>query len=215
MKPKLIKPLAFIFLIAIIVITLTTFNVSSWEVSSIRDWIASFGLFASIIFIAVYAVAPVLLIPASLLSLAAGALFGPGLGTIYVLIGATLGATNAFITSRYFSSGFHKKIEGNKKFNLKKLNANIESHGLTYIIILRLIPIIPYTLLNYALGITKVRLRDFIIGSFIGMIPGVFVYVFLGSALYSLNTTQISIAVLLFTSIIVIPIICSKWRKKK
>lgn len=148
------------------------------------DWIGSLGAWGPVIFIAIYIIATVLLIPGSILTLGAGALFGIVYGSIYVTIAATLGATCAFFVGRQLARGsVAKKIEGNAKF--KAIDDAVAREGWKIVGLTRLSPILPFTLLNYAFGLTRVSLRDYFFASCIGMIPGTILYVYLGSLIGS------------------------------
>ena len=146
----------------------------------VLDWIGQFGPWGAIIFIATYIVATVLFIPGSVLTLGAGAVFGVVWGSIYASISATLGATCAFLVSRYLArAAVARKIEGNERF--AAIDRAVASEGWKIVGLTRLSPVFPFTLLNYAFGLTKVSLRDYFFASWLGMMPGTVMYVYLGS----------------------------------
>lgn len=150
------------------------------------QWVQDIGPTGVAIFILIYILATVLFIPGSLLTLGAGVLFGVIAGSIYVLIGATIGAICAFLVGRYLARYWvEKQIEGNPKF--KAIDNAVAREGLKIVILTRLSPIFPFNLLNYAFGITQVSLKDYAIGS-IGMIPGTIMYVYIGSLAGNLAT---------------------------
>lgn len=143
------------------------------------QWIDQLGVAGGAAFIVLYSVATVAFLPGSILTLGAGVVFGIILGSIYVLIGATLGATAAFLIGRYLARAWIvQKIAGNKSF--EAIDRAIGQEGFKIVLLTRLSPLFPFNLLNYALGITRVSLRDYCLGS-IGMIPGTVLYVYLGS----------------------------------
>ena len=143
------------------------------------QWVDSLGAVGAIAFILIYIVATVAFLPGSVLTLGAGVVFGVALGSIYVFIGATVGATLAFLVGRYLARGWiSKKIEGNQKF--KAIDEAVGREGLKIVLLTRLSPVFPFNLLNYGLGITGVSLKDYVLGSF-GMIPGTIMYVYIGS----------------------------------
>ncbi len=143
------------------------------------QWIDGLGAVGAIAFMIVYIVATVAFIPGSVLTLGAGVVFGVVLGSIYVFIGATIGATGAFLVGRYLARGWiSQKIAGNEKFSA--IDNAVGREGLKIVLLTRLSPVFPFNLLNYALGITGVSLKDYVIGS-VGMIPGTIMYVYLGS----------------------------------
>ncbi|MCT7978317.1 TVP38/TMEM64 family protein [Laspinema sp. C3] len=142
-------------------------------------WIEGLGVVGGIAFIGIYIAATVAFLPGSILTLGAGVVFGVVLGSVYVLIGATLGAITAFLVGRYLARGWiSQKIEGNQKFGA--IDKAVAREGLKIVLLTRLSPIFPFNLLNYAFGITGVSLKDYAFGS-IGMIPGTVMYVYIGS----------------------------------
>lgn len=143
------------------------------------QWIDSLGTVGAIAFIALYIIATVAFFPGSILTLGAGVIFGAVWGSLYVFIGATLGATAAFLVGRYLARGWVAgKIADNKKF--AAIDQAVGREGLKIVLLTRLSPIFPFNLLNYAFGITRVSLKDYFIGS-VGMIPGTIMYVYIGS----------------------------------
>lgn len=137
------------------------------------------GAWGAIAFIGLYILATILFLPGSVLTLGAGVLFGVGAGSVYVMVGATIGATIAFLIGRYLARGWvARRLAGNDKF--RAIDQAIAREGLKIIFLTRLSPIIPFNLLNYALGVTQVTLKDYILGCF-GMIPGTILYVYIGS----------------------------------
>ncbi|MDZ7959415.1 MAG: TVP38/TMEM64 family protein [Aulosira sp. DedQUE10] len=143
------------------------------------QWIDSLGSLGAIAFIALYIVATVAFLPGSILTLGAGVVFGVVWGSLYVFLGATLGATAAFLVGRYLARGWvANKIADNKKF--AAIDNAVGKAGLKIVLLTRLSPIFPFNLLNYAFGITGVSLNDYFIGS-VGMIPGTIMYVYIGS----------------------------------
>lgn len=141
--------------------------------------IENLGPWAPIALIAVYTVATVAFISGGLLTLGAGALFGLWKGALCAFIGASFGATAAFLVGRYLARGWvAKKIEGNATFSA--IDQAVGDEGLKIVSLTRLSPVFPFVLLNYAFGITSVSLRDYVLG-FLGMIPGTFLYTYLGS----------------------------------
>ncbi|NJO40996.1 MAG: TVP38/TMEM64 family protein [Cyanobacteria bacterium CRU_2_1] len=154
------------------------FNPQAW-LRNVLEWIDGLGSVGAIAFIAIYIIATVAFLPGSILTLGAGVVFGVIQGSIYVFIGATLGATLAFLVGRYLARGWiSKKIEGNSKF--KAIDQAVGREGFKIVLLTRLSPVFPFNLLNYAFGVTGVSLRDYFLGC-VGMIPGTIMYVYLGS----------------------------------
>lgn len=142
------------------------------------NWINSLGALGGIVFIGIYIIATLAFLPASILTLGAGIIFGVIWGSLYVFIGATLGALAAFLVGRYLAQGWVKeKISSYKKFAI--IDKAVSKEGLKIVLLVRLSPLFPFNLLNYAFGITSVSFQDYLIGS-VGMIPGTIMYVYLG-----------------------------------
>jgi uncharacterized membrane protein YdjX (TVP38/TMEM64 family) len=135
--------------------------------------------------VAVYVVATVLFIPGFILTLGAGFAFGVVRGTIAVSVGATLGASSAWLLGRTLARGFiERRVAGNPKF--RALDEAIGEHGFKIVLLLRLSPVFPFNLLNYALGLTRVSFRDYLLASWIGMLPATVMIVYIGSSVRSL-----------------------------
>lgn len=130
-------------------------------------------------FVVLYAAATVLFVPGSVMTLLGGALFGPLWGTMWNLLGAVLGATLAFVAARYVAADFVARRAGGR---LKALVEGVEGEGWRFVAFVRLVPLFPFNLLNYALGLTRIRLAGYVIASAICMLPGAFAYTYLGYA---------------------------------
>lgn len=147
-------------------------------------WVDTLGFWGPLVFILGYAAATVGFVPGLILTLAAGAIFGLARGTLYVFVGATLGSTLSFLIARYFARGaIERRLDKMPKFTV--IDNACSREGLKIVCLLRLSPLFPYNLLNYALGLTRVRLRDYVIAA-VAMIPGTFLYVYYGKVLGSL-----------------------------
>ena len=142
------------------------------------EWVDGMGMWGAIVFILGYAIATVAFVPGSLLTLAGGAIFGIAQGLLLVFIGASVGATSAFFLARTVA---RKTIEGKLQNNLRfaAIDRAVESEGLKIVILLRLSPLFPFNILNYALGLTSVRPRDYMVAC-LGMLPGTLLYVYTG-----------------------------------
>ncbi|MFP4431489.1 MAG: TVP38/TMEM64 family protein [Spirochaetota bacterium] len=149
------------------------------------DWIDSIGAVGPIVFIVLYILVTVLLVPGSILTLGAGALFGVLWGTVYVSVGSTLGATAAFLVGRFFMRDWvAAKIARSERFSA--VDEAIGREGGKIVFLLRLSPIFPYNFSNYAFALTKVGVGSYMLASWVGMIPGTIMYVYIGSLIESL-----------------------------
>lgn len=152
---------------------------SDWALSGI-DWIRGAGAIGATAFVVIYAAATVAFLPGSILTLAAGFVYGPLVGTAIVSPASVLGATGAFLLGRTLARDWiSRRMAGSPKF--KGLDQAIGREALKILVLIRLSPIFPFTLVNYAFGLTRISLPKYVLGSFIGMLPGTFLYVYLGS----------------------------------
>lgn len=148
--------------------------------------IEGLGWWGPVAFIVTYNLATVMLIPGSVLTLGGGAIFGLWWGSLYVFVASSLGATFAFLIGRYLSRDrVVKYMEAHPKF--KALDRAVSKEGLKIVFLTRLCPLLPFNLLNYALGITQVSLKNYVLGSF-GMIPATILYVYSGSLVGDIAT---------------------------
>jgi uncharacterized membrane protein YdjX (TVP38/TMEM64 family) len=151
------------------------------------DWIRDQGAVGVVVFVALYIIATVVAVPGSILTLGAGVVYGVLLGTVWVSIASTLGATAAFLVGRYVARGaVAARVEGNARF--AAIDDAVGREGWKIVGLTRLSPIFPFNLLNYAYGLTKVTLRDYFFASWIGMLPGTIMYVYIGSVIGDLAT---------------------------
>ena len=160
-------------------ITLVVIYRDRFDGAALEAWLHEAGPLAPLLFMAIYALGAVLFLPGSVITLAGGALFGPALGTLYNLTGATLGATLAFLIARYLAS---ERVAQKAGGRVQQLITGVESEGWRFVAFVRLVPLFPFNLLNYALGLTRLRLLPYIIATWIFMLPGAIAYTYLGYA---------------------------------
>lgn len=185
MKSKL-KVTGLILAVFLMVILFKTLNIHALLREAL-DWIEGQGILGAGVYVLVYVLATVLMMPGSVLTLGAGVIYGVVWGSFLVSLSSTLGATSAFLVGRYFARDWvSKKIEGNEKF--KAMDVSVAKEGWKIVGLTRLSPIFPFNLLNYAYGLTKVSFRDYFFASWIGMIPGTIMYVYIGSLAGDLAT---------------------------
>ncbi len=154
--------------------------VDQW-LGAFNEWVGQLGPWGVVIFIAVYVLATVLLLPGSILTLGAGFVFGLGWGLFAVSIGSTLGAALAFLVSRFVA---RKRIEAMAKGNetFRRIDRAIGEQGAKLVFLLRLSPVIPFNVSNYFYGLTAVKFWPYVLASWVGMLPGTLLYVYLGTA---------------------------------
>lgn len=176
----------------------------------LRDWVLGFGVLAPLVFIGIYAVATVAFLPGTPLSLLAGLVFGPVMGTLWIVVGATVGATLAFLIGRYAARGL---VEGwtTKDERIRKLDEGVEKQGWRMLLITRLVPLFPFNLQNYAYGLTKVGLVTYVGLTAVCIIPGAAVFAFAGGSLVNaredLTSTfvYLGVAAVLFVALSLVP----------
>lgn len=152
---------------------------ASEALESIRSTVDRAGAWGPLLFVVVYAVLTVLLVPGSPLTIAAGVLFGPLFGTVLVVIAATLGATGAFLWGRRLGRDAVARLTGDR---FEKVDAWLHDRGMLAVLYVRLVPLLPFNLVNPAAGVTGITLRDYLLGTAIGIIPGTFAFAALGGS---------------------------------
>ncbi len=179
-----LKAFLWILAIAALIAAVKYFNVQELFRGTLA-WIEGLGAWGPIAFIFLYILATVLFLPGSILTLGAGVLFGVVWGSVCVSIASTVGATAAFLIGRYLVRDWvAKKIEGNETF--QAIDEAVADGGWRIVGLTRLSPVFPFNMLNYAFGLTQVSLRDYFFASWVGMMPGTVMYVYLGSLAGSL-----------------------------
>ncbi|MEO8198575.1 MAG: TVP38/TMEM64 family protein, partial [Thermoanaerobaculia bacterium] len=170
-----LKPVGLIVAVVAVLVAARVFGLGE-RLGELRVWIESLGAWGPIAYALIYGVATALAVPASVLTVAAGAIFGSVVGVAVVSVGATLGATLAFLLARSFARGAVERwLADNERF--AKLDAMVEKHGAIVVAITRLVPIFPFNLLNYGFGLTKVGLGTYVFWSWLCMLPGTVLYV--------------------------------------
>jgi len=148
-------------------------------VPEIQAFVRGMGAWGPAMFMLLYAIGPAFLVPGLPFDLAAGILFGPLWGTVYALVGATIGAAVAFLAARTVGRDWtEEKLSG----PLKRMKQGVEKEGWEFVAFMRLVPVVPFNLLNYALGLTRIRLVPYALASFVFMAPSTAVYVYAGWA---------------------------------
>ncbi len=189
----------------------------NFDADALQAWVANAGAGAPLVFMAIYALATVLFLPGSVLTLAGGALFGPVWGTLWNLTGATIGAALSFLIARYLGADWVSRRSGTR---LQRLNEGVSSEGWRFVAFVRLVPVFPFNLLNYALGLTRISFFTYVVASWIFMLPGAIAYTWLGyagrEALGGGDGTirNISIALALLGTVAFLPSLVRKLREK-
>jgi len=181
---KNIRLTAAVLIITAAVILFRVFDLSS-RLTDMLIWIKGLGWMGIVVYFFLYIAACIFVVPGSVLSLGAGFIYGVIQGSLMVSVSSTAGASAAFILGRYLArSRIERKVAGNPSF--MEIDSSIKNKGWKIVMLLRLSPVFPFNTLNYVLGLTGVRFIDYVLASWIGMIPGTVMYVYIGSAAGSL-----------------------------
>ncbi|MFK8051895.1 MAG: TVP38/TMEM64 family protein [Woeseiaceae bacterium] len=179
------KILLLVGAIALLAVGATQFPIAEW-LTSLVSWIDANKQTAWLVFIGVYVAATVLMLPGSILTLAAGYVFGVIYGTALVSVSSVIGATAAFLIGRSLGRGWVKEKIG-ADARLTAIDSATEERGFLVMLLLRLSPIFPFNVMNYLMSLTGMSLKNFFFGSWIGMFPGTLLYVYIGSGLSDLT----------------------------
>lgn len=176
---KYVTPIVLVVVLAVIVAAAVTLPLGEWS-EQLVAWIRGAGMAGVAVYAAAYILSALLMLPGSILTFGAGFAYGPVFGTLLVSPVSVVAATLAFLLGRTVARGWvANRVERDPRF--AAIDAAIGRQGFRVVALLRLTPVFPFSILNYALGLTQVRLRDYVLGSFVGMLPATFMYVYLGS----------------------------------
>ena len=184
--PMILKGVLVLCMIAALVAVANYFDLQQLFRQALA-WISGLGAVGPLVFIGLYIIACVLLLPGSLLTLGAGVVFGVIKGSWVVSVASTLGATCAFLVGRYLARDWvGDKIASHDKF--RAIDEAVAAQGWKIVGLTRLSPVFPFNLLNYAFGLTQVKFKHYVIASWLGMLPGTIMYVYIGSLAGDLAT---------------------------
>ncbi len=171
-----------IFLITVFCIVVTglaVYLLGGIDPKQLQGWLDQAGIWAPLIYIALYTVATILVLPSTALNLTGGAIFGLWLGTVWTSVAAIIAAVVAFAFTRTVGRDLiAQRLAG----RWQAMDAEIRQGGLFYMFAIRLLPIIPYGLVNFAAGLTSIHFRDYLLGTVLGTVPGILPFVMLGSS---------------------------------
>ncbi|MBN3554294.1 TVP38/TMEM64 family protein [Fictibacillus nanhaiensis] len=173
---------------------------------SLRDWVLSFGMVAPIIYIIVNVIRPFTLFPISVLSLAGGLAFGVVWGTVYTVFSATIGAILSFYIAKHLGTRWIKQ-KTDSPSRIEKWQNQLKEKGFVYIFLLRIIPVLNFDVVSYVAGISKLKLRSYILATMLGVLPGTLAYNLLGDSFIKGNGTIIAVAIGLALFAACIPIL--------
>lgn len=219
----ILKLAGIILVLALLLVASSSFR-NHVDLDAFLAFIKSTGPAAPAVYCGIYLIGPTIFLPASILTMAGGALFGPVMGTAYTIFSATAGATIPFLITRKFGRGPLQKVIGryeNFEKRFQRFEHSVEVDGWKYVAFTRLVTIFPFLILNYAFGLTRIKLWTYIWASFLFMLPASFMFNYLGYAgREALKGSEdavkvISFAVALFLLMSIIPGLVKFWRKKE
>lgn len=216
-KPSFTRPLIFILVVAVLFLVGRIFNLQDYlQEERLRQLMTAYGLWAPLVFLLIWAIAPVLLLPGLPLALAGGVLFGPVWGVIYSAVGSTIGASLAFLTARYLARDWvAAKLRGSR---LAHLDDQVARRGWKIVALSRLIGL-PFFLLNYAFGLTCIPFLPYAIATCFAMLPWIIAFVLVSSNLLALLQGQVSIWLIIGVFLVVLvgllPLIIKKVRGRQ
>ncbi len=217
-KVSFTRPLIFILALAGLFIVARAFNLQEYlQEDRLRRFIAAGGGWGPFIFLLLWAIVPTLFLPCLPLTLAGGVLFGPFWGVVYTAIGAPAGASLAFLVARYLARDWvAAKISGSR---LTHLDEKVAQHGWKIVAFTRLIPVLPFFVVNYAFGLTRITFLPYAIATFFAMLPWTIAFVLVASNLLALLRGQVSIwlviGVVLVAVVSLLPVIFKKVKARQ
>lgn len=212
-KSAIFKAVLFLTVVSLAVWLVIRFNLYTKQgYEDVGRFIKSFGALSALIFIAIFSLRTlILVIPYWIMVVLGGNLFGSGYGFLYSMISVFVSATIAYFISKYFGKEFVQKLI---KGRLENLDEKAGTHGFKIILVMRLSSVFPFDVLNYAVGITRIRYRDFIAGTLLGILPETFSLSFMGSSLHNPLSGNFFAAIGLILLTIGVPIIYRKIKRK-
>lgn len=209
MNKKILSRVPIMLIIVMSIIILAKIGLfNKYDPSKLKVYINSFGKLGPIIYVVMFTLIPLTLFPDSILAVSGGMAFGTLYGTLYTIIGAIFGATLSFYIARLLGRCIVEKIIGKKA---KYFEDGVENRGFILILILRLIPLVPFDVISYGAGLSRIKFKDFFLATLIGIIPGVVVFNNFGDKCFKINSSQFLIAVILLLMLFAI----SYFMKKK
>lgn len=166
-----------VLLLLVVGITAAIIYRDQLDANALEAWVKGAGNAGPIVFMLIYTIGTVFFLPGAVLTLAGGALFGPVWGSFYNLTAATIGAMISFVAARYLAHDWIEKKAGGR---MKQLKQGVEGEGWKFVAFVRLVPLFPFNVLNYALGLTKIKFSHYSIATYIFMLPGAVAYTYLG-----------------------------------
>ena len=186
--PKLKNSIVLLSIICVIATGIGVVMIGGVDRQQLQIWLETVGIFAPVIYIVLYTVGTLLILPSTPLNLTGGAIFGVWWGTLWTTIAALVAAIAAFAFTRTVGRELvNRRLAG----RWQAVDAEIRQGGLFYLFAIRLLPIIPYGIVNFVAGLTSIKFRDYLIGTLLGTLPGILPFVMLGAGITELSQGKI------------------------
>jgi uncharacterized membrane protein YdjX (TVP38/TMEM64 family) len=217
-KDGLLKRIIVILLIIAAIIAIRFTGATRYlQQDELRELIHGYGALAPIIYMLFYTIAPALFLPGLPITIVGGILFGPFWGVVYTITSATAGACIAFLVSRYVARDWvEQKL---RSPGWRELDEGVEKHGWKIVAFTRLIPLLPFNLLNYAFGLTKIKFVHYALATFVCMLPACIAFVVFSSSLLDLISGRISSAFIIGSGLLIlvslIPVLHNRYKRKE
>lgn len=182
------------------------------QVEQIKTFVLGFGIYAPLMFILLFTLAPLIFFPDGILALAGGLIFGFAWGSFYIVLGALCGGTLSFYLARLYGNKMREKLAHEKLINFQK---SVKKHGFIMILLLRLVPLVPFNIISYSAGFSTIRYRDFFFATLLGMSPGVLVYANIGAQSLSFGSREFYISIGLLVALVVVSMVLKQRVKKR
>lgn len=182
------------------------------QVEAIKAFVLSFGIYAPLIFIVLFTLAPLVFFPDGILALAGGLIFGFTIGSVYIIVGALCGGSLSFFLARWYGKKMHEKLSNEKLIHFHR---SVQSHGFLMILLLRLVPLVPFNIISYSAGFSTIRYRDFFFATFLGMMPGVFVYANIGAKTLAFGTVDFWMSIALMVLLVIVSMLLRGYVQKR
>lgn len=203
----ILKSVILIIIAAFVTICFKCGMLNNCDSYSIKNYINSFGVLSPIIYIIMFTLVPLTLFPDSILAVAGGMAFGLIYGTLYTIIGAVFGATLSFYIARFLGRDVVNKLVHGKG---KWFENGVEKKGFFVVLMLRLIPLVPFDIISYGAGLSKIKFKDFLLGTVIGIVPGVLVFSNLGDKCINTSSVGFIMSVILLILLFTVSFIMKK-----
>jgi uncharacterized membrane protein YdjX (TVP38/TMEM64 family) len=203
---------ALLFVVCLVATGITGYLLGGINPVLIQSWLKAAGIWAPVTYVVIYVVATILILPSTALNLTGGAIFGPWLGTFWTSVAAIIAAIASFAFARTVG---HEMVAKRLAGRWQAIDAEVRQGGIFYMFAIRLVPIMPYGLVNFAAGLTSVSFKDYLIGTILGTVPGILPFVMLGSSgLQAIRTGEI-LPLVVALALIGILVAGSTWYRRR